>query len=90
MRFVSIETVPEMHSCGHFEQQNAFCEHSNCTQNALASEWDWQANAFKWSFWSSKMHVVSIQTVSKMHLLLSGIGKQMHSNRHLGAAKCIS
>ena len=119
MHFVSIQTVPEMHSCGHFEQQNAFREHqtalasewdwqanafkwsfgtpknafrehSNCAQNAFVSESDWQANAFKWSFGAPKMLFVSIQTVPEMHLLLSRIGKQMHSNGHLEHKKCFS
>ena len=52
-----------MHSNGHWSTKNAFREHSSCTQNAFVSESDWQANAFKWSFASIKVHVVSIQTV---------------------------
>ena len=73
-------TGKQMHSNGHFEHQNAFREHSDCTRNAFVSESDWQANAFKWSFGSTKVHFVSIQTVPKMHLFLSRTGKQMHSN----------
>ena len=66
-----------------FEHQNVFREHSNCTRNACASESDWQANALKWSFGSTKVHFVSIQTVPEMHLFLSWTGKQMHSNGNL-------
>ena len=94
VHFVSIQTVPkmhlflsrtgkQMHSNGQREHQSAFREHSNCTRNAFVSESDWQANAFKWSFGSTKVHFVSIQTVPKMHLFLSRTGKQMHSNGHL-------
>ena len=66
-----------------FEHQNVFREHSDCTRNAFVSESDWQANAFIWSFGSTKVHFVSIQTVPEMHLFLSWTGKQMHSNGHL-------
>ena len=93
MHFVSIQTVPkmqlfltrtdkQMHSNGHLEHQSAFREHSNCTRNAFVSQSDWQANAFKWSFESTKVRLVSIQTVPEMHLFLSQTGKQMHSNGH--------
>ena len=70
--------------------KNAFREHSNCTHNAFVSVSDWQAHAFKWSFGAPKMHFMSIQTVPQLHLLLSLTGKQMHSNGHLEAPKCIS
>ena len=93
VHFVSIQTVPkmqlflsrtdkQMHSNGHLEHQSAFREHSNCTRNAFVSQSDWQANAFKWSFESTKVRLVSIQTVPEMHLFLSQTGKQMHSNGH--------
>ena len=89
VHFVTIQTVPEMHlflsrtgkqmhSNGHLEHQSAFREHSNCARNAFVSESDWQ-----WSFGSTKVHLVSIQTVPEMHLFLSRTGKQMHSNGHL-------
>ena len=95
MHFVSIQTVPnmhlflsrtgkQMHSNGHLEHQCAFREHSNCTRNAFVSESDWQANAFIWSFGSTKVHFVSIQTVPKMHLFLNRTGEHMHSNSHFG------
>ena len=82
VHFVSIQTVPEMHlflsrtgkqmhSNGHLEHQCAFREHSNCTRNAFVSESGWQANAFKWSFGSTKVHLVSIQTVPEMQMHIS-------------------
>ncbi len=40
--------------------------------------------------WSTKVHFVSIPTVPEMHVFLSRIGKQMHSNDHLEASKCMS
>ena len=78
VHFVSIQTVPkmhlflsrtgkQMHSNGHLGHQSAFREHSDCTRNAFVSQSDWQANAFKWSFGSTKVHFVSIQTVPEMH-----------------------
>ena len=73
-----------------FGAKKCIREHSNCTRNAFVAESDWQANAFKWSFGSTKVHFVSIQTVPKMHLLLSGIGKQCIQMLIWSTKKCVS
>ena len=99
--FVSIQIAHEMHlflsrtgkqihSNGHFEHQNAFREHSDCTRNAFVSESDWQANAFKWSFGSTKVHFVSIQTAPKMHFVSESDWQANAFKWSKGAPKCIS
>ena len=55
--------------------KNAFRQHSNCSQNALLEP----TNAFR-----------EHSNCTQMHLFLSRIGKQMHSNGHLEASKCMS
>ena len=101
VHFVSIQTVPkmhlflsrtgkQMHSNGNLEHQSAFREHSNCTRNAFVSESDWQANAFIWSFGSTKVHFVSIQTVPKMHLFSESDWQANAFKWSFGAPKCIS
>ena len=88
MHFVSFQTVAEMylllsriskqmHLMVIWSPKNAFCEHSNCPKCIVASGIG-KPNAFKWSLEHKKMHFVSIQTVPKMHLFLSRIGKQIH------------
>ena len=65
---------------------SACLEHSNCTRNAFASESDWHFNGDLEHQSAFREH----SNCAEMHVLLSQIGKHMHSNGHLENQKCIS